>query len=283
MNNQIVIGESQGYQPQIDEKQNKFGPEDNQKKEENNYNVEQQYPVDIKQDQNISEDIPIINARIRNGFIRKVFSIVAFQLCFTFVFILMCHTKSLKKFISNNEAFCVLLFITSVITLIVCICILSCNRKLARKVPHNYILLLLITFSESILTTTVSLQYSFYIVVESIVLTIAASLGIIIYSLRAKNNINGVRMAFITLISQLFFFGILNFFIRSQLLNSIYCLIGTCLVGFYLVYDVQLLTGKLGIQYSIDDYIFASMEIYIDIIRLFLEILRILSKMPKNK
>ena len=50
----------------------------------------------------------------------------------------------------------------------------------------------------------------------------------------------------------------------------------------YLVYDVQLISGKFGIQYSVDDYIFAAMELYIDIIRLFLEILRILAKFQKN-
>ena len=52
--------------------------------------------------------------------------------------------------------------------------------------------------------------------------------------------------------------------------------------GLYLVYDVQLISGKFGIEYSIDDYIFAAMELYLDIIRLFLEILRILSKFQKK-
>jgi FtsH-binding integral membrane protein len=56
----------------------------------------------------------------------------------------------------------------------------------------------------------------------------------------------------------------------------------TALIGIYLVYDVQLITGKFGIEYSIDDYVFASMELYIDIIRLFLQILRILGKLKNN-
>ena len=60
------------------------------------------------------------------------------------------------------------------------------------------------------------------------------------------------------------------------------CLGGTVVVGFYLVYDVQLISVKFGNEYSIDDYVFAAMELYIDIIRLFLEILRIIGTLQKN-
>ena len=89
-------------------------------------------------------------------------------------------------------------------------------------------------------------------------------------------------MTLMVLVAQLIFFGFLNLFIRSQFIHMLCCLGCTALVGMYLVYDVQLISGKFGIEYSIDDYIFAAMELYIDIIRLFLEILRILGKFQKN-
>ena len=54
------------------------------------------------------------------------------------------------------------------------------------------------------------------------------------------------------------------------------------LFGIYWVYDVQLISGKYGNEYCIDDFVFASMELYIDIIRLFLQILKILGKLQKN-
>ena len=54
------------------------------------------------------------------------------------------------------------------------------------------------------------------------------------------------------------------------------------MIGFYLVYDTQLIMGKFGYGYSVDDYIFAAMELYIDIIRLFLLILRIVAKFSRR-
>ena len=63
---------------------------------------------------------------------------------------------------------------------------------------------------------------------------------------------------------------------RIHALYTFYTFCMTILVGIYLVYDTQLIMGKLGVGYSIDDYIFASLEIYMDNIRLFLLILKVI-------
>ena len=142
-------------------------------KEQNNNNISQQYPVEIKQNNDLSTSIdedPMIKAELRNGFIRKVFGIVTLQLFVTFAFILACNTNKMKRLISHNESLWVAIFIGAIIMFFISVCILSCNRRLARKVPHNYILLCFVTISESILCTTASLNYSFEIVCASIVL-----------------------------------------------------------------------------------------------------------------
>ena len=280
MNPNIAVGNDLEYSPELDERK-----KNSQFNAKNYNNISQQYPVDVKETSDLSnstEEDPIIKAQLRNGFIRKVFGIVAIQLTFTFLFILFCQTKIIKNFISKNHTLCTILFITSIICFIIFSCILICNRRLSRTVPQNYILLFFVTLSESIICASITLQYSFEIVVASIVLTIAAALGIILYSLRTKRDFSGCGMVLMVLIGQIFFFGILNFFIRSQFLHLLYCLGGTALVGIYLVYDVQLISGKFGNEYAIDDYVFAAMELYIDIIRLFLEILRIIGKLQKN-
>ena len=46
---------------------------------------------------------------------------------------------------------------------------------------------------------------------------------------------------------------------------------------------VQLIAGKVGLAYEVDDYILAALELYIDIIRLFLEILRIVGKLMNKR
>ena len=52
---------------------------------------------------------------------------------------------------------------------------------------------------------------------------------------------------------------------------------GVIVFGIYLVFDTQLTIGKNSRAYSIDDYIIAALNLYIDIIQIFLEILKILA------
>ena len=66
------------------------------------------------------------------------------------------------------------------------------------------------------------------------------------------------------------------------MLYMFYTYISTIMVAIYLVYDTQLIMGKFGNAYSVDDYIFATLEIYMDIIRLFLLILRIVAQASRK-
>jgi FtsH-binding integral membrane protein len=285
MSQPITVGEDQGYVPHFDEKPNNNQYPVNIPQRSQNDNIEMQYPVDIKQGEGISnslEDDQALKAQIRKGFIRKVFGIVSFQLIFTFLFVLICQTPLFKHFISKYQVLWTFLVSLSIVCFLVSSCVLVCNRKISRKVPHNYIILFLITLSESFICATMSLQFSYEIVIASLLLTIAASLGIILYTYFTKSDLSGCRMGIIVLVSQLFFFACLNFFLRSSFLNLLFCFAGTALAGMYLVYDVQLIYGKFGIEYNIEDYIFAAMQLYIDIIRLFLEILRIVGKFQKK-
>ena len=50
----------------------------------------------------------------------------------------------------------------------------------------------------------------------------------------------------------------------------------TALAGAYLIYDVQLRMGNKTHKLNADDYIYAAMNLYLDIINIFLEILNLL-------
>lgn len=77
----------------------------------------------------------------------------------------------------------------------------------------------------------------------------------------------------------LFCFGIFGtlFFYSCPLLHIFFCFISVCLYGAYLIYDVQLLVGGKQHELSIDDYVFASIAIYLDIIIIFMRILELLN------
>ena len=57
-------------------------------------------------------------------------------------------------------------------------------------------------------------------------------------------------------------------------MNILYCTLGIVVFGLYLIYDTQLILRKYGLKYSIDDYIIAALNLYVDIIEIFIYILR---------
>ena len=76
--------------------------------------------------------------------------------------------------------------------------------------------------------------------------------------------------------------GLIAILFRIEALYTLYTFLMTFVIGIYLVYDTQLIMGKFGEAYSVDDYIFATLEIYMDIVRLFLMILRIVSRYSRR-
>jgi FtsH-binding integral membrane protein len=62
---------------------------------------------------------------------------------------------------------------------------------------------------------------------------------------------------------------------------NLYCGLGAVMMGIYIIYDTQLIVGEKSEKFSIDDYVFAAVCLYIDIVRLFLYILRILAAAKK--
>ena len=244
-------------------------------------NESQHIPVEIKSnDEEISEES--IQISVRNGFIRKVYSILSIQLIITFGTVFLFQISSIKLFIFKNQSlagntliFCCFAFLTLFL-------ILVCNRNLSRTVPYNYYILFAITLCESLACGIVSSLYSFQIVATALALTIISTLAITFYACTTKTNFSYYRMGMFIVFSQIFMIGLIASLFRLQALYALYTFLMTLMIGIYLVYDTQLIMGKFGVGYSVDDYIFATLEIYMDIIRLFLLILRIVAKFSRR-
>jgi len=244
-------------------------------------NESQHIPVEIKSnDEELSEES--IQISVRNGFIRKVYSILSVQLIITFGAVFLFQIPSIKLFIFKNQSlagntliFCSLTFLTLFLVLV-------CNRNLSRTVPYNYYILFAITLCESLACGIISSLYSFQIVATALALTIISTLAITFYACTTKTNFSYYRMGMLIVFSQIFMIGLIASLFRLQALYALYTFLMTLMIGIYLVYDTQLIMGKFGVGYSVDDYIFATLEIYMDIIRLFLLILRIVAKFSRR-
>lgn len=82
-------------------------------------------------------------------------------------------------------------------------------------------------------------------------------------------------MLFVLLI-MLIVFGIFAAIFNDRVLSMVYACLGALLFSFYLVFDTQLILGgnhKMSI--SPEEYVFAALNLYLDVINLFLYILAI--------
>lgn len=249
------------------------------KENDQNYKIEEEVEYE-EEEENINLNI---EASVRKGFIRKVYGIISIQLIITFSFVLLFQLPTIKNIILNNIIVSARILLFSSILFFFLFLILVCFRNLSRAVPYNYIFLLGITLCEALSCSIISSCYSFKIVAISLFLTIVTTLVITFYACNTKTDFSYLKMALLIIFSQLFTVGFISVLFHIKLLYSFYTFLSAITVGIYLVFDTQLIVGKLGYAYSVDDYIFASLEIYMDIIRLFLLILRIVAKASSRK
>jgi len=70
-------------------------------------------------------------------------------------------------------------------------------------------------------------------------------------------------------------FGIACIFWRDPIVQLIYACLGALLFSIYIIFDTQMILGKGDLKYSLDDAYLAAIKLYLDIVNLFLSILRI--------
>ena len=135
--------------------------------------------------------------------------------------------------------------------------------------------------SESYLLATASSYYNYKLVISAIGITIGLFIGITIYAIKSKTNFTycgGILFCFLGISIFFIFFG----FIFGKWGSIIFCALGVFIYSFYLLYDTQLIFKRFGIGYSIDDYIIAALNIYIDFIEIFINVLSLLGSSNNN-
>jgi FtsH-binding integral membrane protein len=92
-----------------------------------------------------------------------------------------------------------------------------------------------------------------------------------------KTDLTGCGPYLFIFLLIMFIFGIVCIFWRNPIVQLVYACLAALLYGIYLIFDTQMVLGKFQNAYSLDDAYFAAIQLYIDIIEIFLQILRILS------
>ncbi|CBZ52400.1 hypothetical protein NCLIV_021890 [Neospora caninum Liverpool] len=122
-------------------------------------------------------------------------------------------------------------------------------------------------------------QNSWFPVALSFVGLVLMIVALTLFACQTKVDFTGCGPYILVAMICLMMFGIFCIFWYSRVANLIYASLASLLFSFLLVYDTQQVVGgkHRKFQYSIDDYIFAALSLYMDIIGLFMNILSLLS------
>jgi len=222
------------------------------------------------------------NREIRMGFVKKVYSILTAQLLLT-VFVASVVMRQPKSFIMDNQW----LLTASMAGSLATICAMSCCPDLGRKFPLNYGLLIGFTLCESVLVGVVCMTYSVGSVMLALGCTATIFLGMTVFAWTTKRDFTGMFPymfgALLALVAFSFGVGILRmaFGVAFPFMDTVCAGFSVLLFTMFIVYDTQLIIGEFGghkTEFAIDDYVFAALNLYLDIINLFLELLRLLGQ-----
>jgi protein lifeguard len=228
------------------------------------------YKFDIESPDNNYQDY---HKSIRIGFIRKVYSILAIQLLITVSLASLAFEESINYFLKTH----IFIFYIALVINIIVILVLMCFKSIARKVPINYILLFIWTICESYMVATATSFHDPMIVMFAAILTLAVVGALTLYACTTKTDFTYLGGLLFVLVTVLLIWGIF-IMIFGFFLYTLYCVFGLIVFSLYLIYDTQLIMGKFNKEYGIDDYIIAALNIYIDIIQIFLYVLQILGR-----
>ena len=259
-----------------------------QKQGENPYPVQNAniYDVPIKNNLDIKnsneEVIDQIEDSIRLNFIRKVYGILSIQLFITFMMCLLTFINPIKNFITSNQFLLNLSFLIQIGLIVVIFVNACCGNNLFRKSPTNYIILFTYTISLSYMVSYICAFLSQKIVLLAITLTMIITLVLTVYALKTKRDFTVGKCFLWVSVGLLFELILCLFFTNLGFLYSFDLIFGIFVYSVYLIYDTQMIYAKVGNGYEIDDYILAALNVYIDIIQLFIRILQILGKLNKK-
>ena len=245
----------------------------------NEYNSQTGYQNENEAQKEIfNDEDAIITYSIRRGFIIKTYGILLTQLIITSGFICLSFVPSINTYMRDavkgySAFFICFLSLFLIVTIFVCV-MFSCFRDRARRFPINYILLLSFTLCMSFYCTIFCALFKPQDVIVAAIVTTAATIGLTIYAIKTKEDfsyLGGLLFCFIFIVA-----CTIGFFFWVQLL-AIWIALGVLVYSLYIIYDTQLIIGNVGIEYNIDDYCFAALNLYIDIIYLFLRILQLIA------
>ncbi|CAH0546495.1 unnamed protein product [Brassicogethes aeneus] len=214
------------------------------------------------------------DASIRRGFIRKVYSILMVQLSITLAFIAwMVYHIPTQRFVRAHSELLIVAFVVIIVALIV----LACCGEVRRKTPMNFIFLFIFTVAEAFMLGVTASTYRSDEVVMAVGITAVVCLGLTLFAFQTRWDFTMMGGILFVAVLILFVFGIVAMFWHNKIVKMVYASLGALIFSIYLIYDTQMMMGgKHKYSISPEEYVFAALNLYIDIVNIFMYILSII-------
>lgn len=218
-----------------------------------------------------------VPAYVRRDFVKKVYLILTAQLLVTIG--ITWGIMSMPDEVFAAIHWKAIMNVNMVLLLAFACALPCCCQQAMRTFPTNYVLLSAFTVMMATLVGTATLSYDTDVVLQAFGLTAAMFLALTAYACVTKTDFTGLGPYLYVCLLGLLFAGLLMAFIPSEMGEIIMAAAGCVLFSFYIIYDTQLIIGgKHSYQLEVDEYCFAALNLYLDIINLFLNILSLLGR-----
>mmetsp|Transcript_7 Transcript_7/g.7 ORF Transcript_7/g.7 Transcript_7/m.7 type:complete len:240 (+) Transcript_7:81-800(+) len=229
----------------------------------------------LDRDKLMSKDVAV---EIRKGFVKKVYGILTVQLMLT-VAVAAPITMAGPIFVRDH----VWMMWGGLGIYIAMSCVAICCRDLLRTFPQNYIILGTLTLGMSLVVGCISAMYTWQSVILAAGLTSLIFLGLTVYAWTTKTDFTGFGPYLFCFAMVLLLFGLTISIlsvcgIKISWMIIVYDILGVLLFSCYIVFDTQLMLGEWGghkNSFCIDDYCMAALQLYLDIVNLFLLLLEL--------
>eukprot|EP00933_Yihiella_yeosuensis_P056642 TRINITY_DN5596_c0_g1_i1.p1 TRINITY_DN5596_c0_g1~~TRINITY_DN5596_c0_g1_i1.p1 ORF type:complete len:276 (-),score=37.84 TRINITY_DN5596_c0_g1_i1:120-947(-) len=223
-------------------------------------------------------DIKRATIEIRQGFVRKVYGILAVQLLITFI--VATPIARMDPKVLAQARYQRMVTASAVLTLVTMLAMVCC-RGLARTTPWNYLMLFVFTAAEGVLVGIICAQYTLGSVIWAVLLTAIIFGWMTAYAFTTKTDFTGFGpylFGALCVMCAMSLFAAFGMWMGYQMkpLVMLYQACGVLLFTFYIIFDTQMMLGAWGghkESFSIDDYVFAALNLYLDIINLLINLL----------
>jgi len=226
-------------------------------------------PDDFKYGVSVNE----CDISVRMAFVRKVYSILFVQILFTTVMAAFTmYNDTFKTWVQSNI---VVMYVASIGTFLILFALIWKRRSY----PTNFVLLSTFTFAEAYTVGTFVTFFETELVLQAFLITVGLFLGLTLFTFQSKYDFSGLfPFLFYSLLVVVIISIVGIFFPFNGIFDLIIASATAIIFCGFIVYDTYQITKRL----SPEEYIIASVDLYLDFINLFISILRILKDVNSN-